>query len=1522
MVHYHCGPIPRHEVSPTTDAQWERALQFYGVDRPRYHHHHSATFDTETAVGPEPVSPKTANGSGWGCDAEPEDDLDNVPEVLQCEAPPPSRPLIHQESLHNDPLPPPAFHLHDGDQDDNRSADWRQRMNRHFSWSDEVRVLGGTAADGDTSSVDPRPRTPQSWAWPPPPRPDAADIADEADNDEPATGWAAVDLSVPEGHPAHQRTFDRHYQIIDSVGLPRYCKSGNWDKQCIDSERRRIRDHYEHEGWLPAPVPSMPTRLRRSHAVRRLGLNDEDDNLERYAVLAKYSELAQMFFNAKRVVVSIFRGDDEVVYDSEQFHSGKKPLVLKGTEGFCGHAVLHPEEQVTMVADLTKDWRFKRSPSLVGKTHKFLAATPLRYHRPGGADSVDFGMLCVFDDKPRDEFTTREQGILMRLANMLVFQMATLQSEIMAKRSSGMYEASINFLRRSLVPDHLKPAKQAEKHPHVERSPSDIARDKKKQAEKEKKRTSRSNSHHRSSIHSPHPHHSSHSHRPRLHRAQSHHVTAHHSPLHSHPHTPHSNGSSVTASGSATPVTVVAPITKSSPSDTKSAKRKDVVAEAAMFNDAATTLRGILQADAVTILDMHDHQLFIRKLGSRHSAPHQRQNKEAIIGDFLQGKEWPSNVEPVVNYVPRSSSRGLHVLGKSETPGFECDFTATTAPQTMAKFVKTYLMTRHFWWDREDENDELAKEVMKLMPAKSQTVLATVFMGFDGTLRYATFATWARAPTAFDDTSRLALPFVWIVGATLISALALRRVRTIEQSQISYSNLQAHELRTPLHQILAITQLLRSSMSDLAEAPSVAPIDPNAGSLTTLQQIRDLLPFLDAIDTSGKTLHGIVDNILSFLDLKAKDTRWESSHSPSAGLLTSPAGAPQPLSTMFEEIITEVYNEDRRGRRASGQQVGHIETVFEIIPDRLGELVTEDSAGALRKALSKVLSNAYRYIESEGCVEIYVDDVKGFLPPEGCEDLATTRRVAITVVDNGRGMAAEFIREKLGEPWAKEDLYATGSGLSVHLAYRIVDLMGGQMEITSASGRGCTVSIEVPLPGVIMGPDTPSMEGIPEASAELLGQPSAPVRKIALVGFDKLGGHAKCSYDKLGQSLERSYKRLGCAIVPVEEADVVVTDGAYEDDPEGSAFLKALKAPELNVFISEDSEQSNVRPKIERTANGTAVRRLLKPVTLALIKETLKGVQPNSIPVTPLDDAGVSRLKPHFDSAALAKSASGAGNCAILSKFRNFTWKPKGVCVEEAVASLCLGDYFSSRQRITRAPSNGSSVAGSNSTDNVPDSPSLGPSTAGIASPATTPSEDAYDAHTDTHTNLTTPSLGPGSSSHHDVLETPLPAPVLPPPVKVLVVEDNVINRKILVKILSAKLPLLEIIEAEDGQAAVDKFKEFTSPVIVLLDINMPRMDGYAAATEMRLIEKRRAAVASSKLSALGISDDNNDSGAATPAVRSTIIAVTALASDDERRRGLVECQMDQWLTKPCPKATLQGVVMDARKELLNLLAA
>jgi signal transduction histidine kinase len=470
---------------------------------------------------------------------------------------------------------------------------------------------------------------------------------------------------------------------------------------------------------------------------------------------------------------------------------------------------------------------------------------------------------------------------------------------------------------------------------------------------------------------------------------------------------------------------------KSGPRDSKIAKRDADVSEKTLYADAAKTLRRILKADAVAIVNIDEYQLFIRRAtGTDFDASHRKikdRTKESIITSFLQGKSWPTDIDPVIHYVPRSNRSGVTVLGTdSGDQACTFHFDRHGAEQTLSEFLETFLKTRHFWWDREDTQDELSQRIMDLMPGKAQTTLGAAFLSYEGKAKFAMFASWDRPPSAFGDSQTVALPFAWILGGCTAAALAVRKMRALEQSQISYSNLQAQyvwmygcpltfsELRTPLHQILAITQLLRSSMNDMADTPhALNTALLNASSLTTTQQIRDLLPFLDAIDTSGKTLHGIVDNILSFLDLKGKEN-MVSGASPS--LLNSPSGVTQSLEVMFEELIHDACEEDKRSRRANGQPMCNIETVFEIIPPLLGEQVTEDAGGALRRAMSKILSNAYKFIEGEGCVEIYVDDVPDLLPPQGCEDvssildllrpadcqLALSKRIKIRIVDNGK----------------------------------------------------------------------------------------------------------------------------------------------------------------------------------------------------------------------------------------------------------------------------------------------------------------------------------------------------------------------------------------------------------------------------------------------------------------------------------------------------------------------------------------
>jgi CheY-like chemotaxis protein len=119
---------------------------------------------------------------------------------------------------------------------------------------------------------------------------------------------------------------------------------------------------------------------------------------------------------------------------------------------------------------------------------------------------------------------------------------------------------------------------------------------------------------------------------------------------------------------------------------------------------------------------------------------------------------------------------------------------------------------------------------------------------------------------------------------------------------------------------------------------------------------------------------------------------------------------------------------------------------------------------------------------------------------------------------------------------------------------------------------------------------------------------------------------------------------------------------------------------------------------------------------------------------------------------------------------------------------------------------------------------------------------------------------------------------------KVLVVEDNKINQKVIV----AKLAKFDIVPdlAENGQLALDQMAHSTYDLI-FMDCQMPVLDGYAATAELRLLEARQ-----------GIPHQ-------------TVIALTANALEGEREKCLA-AGMDDYLSKPIISEQLKAI-LDAR---------
>ncbi len=128
--------------------------------------------------------------------------------------------------------------------------------------------------------------------------------------------------------------------------------------------------------------------------------------------------------------------------------------------------------------------------------------------------------------------------------------------------------------------------------------------------------------------------------------------------------------------------------------------------------------------------------------------------------------------------------------------------------------------------------------------------------------------------------------------------------------------------------------------------------------------------------------------------------------------------------------------------------------------------------------------------------------------------------------------------------------------------------------------------------------------------------------------------------------------------------------------------------------------------------------------------------------------------------------------------------------------------------------------------------------------------------------------------------ETVVKTKTVPSDYVVLVVDDSAMDRNIMKKSME---PIgLKTIEASNGQEALNMIKSSEHSIdAVLIDIEMPRMDGYTLASEIRKYSKYK---------------------------NLPLIAVTSRTSKSDRLRG-VESGMSEYITKPYSPEYLESVV-------------
>ena len=122
--------------------------------------------------------------------------------------------------------------------------------------------------------------------------------------------------------------------------------------------------------------------------------------------------------------------------------------------------------------------------------------------------------------------------------------------------------------------------------------------------------------------------------------------------------------------------------------------------------------------------------------------------------------------------------------------------------------------------------------------------------------------------------------------------------------------------------------------------------------------------------------------------------------------------------------------------------------------------------------------------------------------------------------------------------------------------------------------------------------------------------------------------------------------------------------------------------------------------------------------------------------------------------------------------------------------------------------------------------------------------------------------------------------------VKILIAEDNEINLLLAKKILAKMFPKALIYEARNGKQAVEIYKSIPLDII-LMDIQMPKKNGYEVTSEIRQLEQSN---------------------------RTGIIALTAGILNEEKKKCL-ESGMDGYISKPINPADLQLAILKCLNE-------
>ncbi|CAJ2503157.1 Uu.00g105510.m01.CDS01 [Anthostomella pinea] len=144
--------------------------------------------------------------------------------------------------------------------------------------------------------------------------------------------------------------------------------------------------------------------------------------------------------------------------------------ILPRRESTCSHTINQAPNSVLMVTDMSKDWRFQRSPPVEVGGIKAYAGTQLRLKADDG-NEVALGALCVASTSPQPPLSQDQRDFLVRFAELISSlissyarqrrlkerqRMSDMLSELQHMVGDEDYEASaIGFIQQAYPDAHI-----------------------------------------------------------------------------------------------------------------------------------------------------------------------------------------------------------------------------------------------------------------------------------------------------------------------------------------------------------------------------------------------------------------------------------------------------------------------------------------------------------------------------------------------------------------------------------------------------------------------------------------------------------------------------------------------------------------------------------------------------------------------------------------------------------------------------------------------------------------------------------------------------------------------------------------------------------------------------------------------------------------------------------------------------------------------------------------------------------